>query len=128
MSRFLVIDDDPMICQMCSAYFGSKGHQVITARDGKEGIEKFEKADYDLIITDLMMPKRHGYEVIDLVKTSSKGEKVPVILLTADAHEPDLELYNRRKFQDDTLTKPFDIPMLEHKVNDLLQEFAEREF
>jgi len=126
MSRLLIIDDDPLICQMCSAYFSSKGHQVVTAKDGKDGLDKFSRHDFDLVVTDLMMPRRHGYEVIDAIKLSNKGETTPIVLLTADAHEPDLEAYNRRKFQDDTLTKPFDIPMLEHKISDLLREFADR--
>ena len=127
MSRILVIDDDPIICQMCSAYLTSLGHTVAVARDGKEGVEKFKSHDFDLIITDLMMPRMHGYQAIDAIKATSKGQKIPVILLTADAKEADLEEFDRHHFQDDTLSKPFDMPDLEKMIGDLMDEFADRE-
>lgn len=126
MGKFLVIDDDPIILQITSAFFKAKGHQVVTARDGKEGIHKFETDRFDLVITDLMMPKTHGYQVIDHIKKTQKGKLTPVILLTADQNEPELDQYDRNKFQDDTLTKPFDIPILEKMVNDLMDEFEDR--
>ena len=127
MPRLLVIDDDPIICQISRAYFTSKGYDVTTAMDGVEGLNKWKSEEYDLVITDLMMPNRHGYEVIDMIKLSARGAKTPVILLTADKSEPELEKYDRRQFQDDTLTKPFDMPMLEKMIKDLLAEFADRE-
>ncbi|HPM78595.1 MAG TPA: response regulator [bacterium] len=126
MSRFLFVDDDPVILQICSAYFGAKGHNVTVARDGAEGFKKFSLTRYDLVVTDLMMPNKHGYQLIDAIKHSPTGEKTPVLLLTADKDEPELDKYARHHFQDDTLTKPFDMPILERKINDLLREFAER--
>ena len=55
MSRILVIDDDPIIRQMGKAYFTAKGHEVMTAVDGKDGIEKYRGGKFDLVIVDLMM-------------------------------------------------------------------------
>lgn len=126
MSHILVIDDDPIIRQITKAYLTAKGHAISVANDGKEGVRKFEQEDVDLVITDLMMPKMHGFEVVDAIKLSSKGLQTPVILLTADKDEPELAKYERRRFQDNTLNKPFDMPALDQMVNDLLQEFADR--
>jgi two-component system response regulator VanR len=126
MSHFLVIDDDPIILKLCKTYFAAKGHQVTTAIDGRDGIQKFEKGDYDLVITDLMMPYQHGYEVIDKIKLSSRGAQMPIILLTADRNEPDLEKYERHRFEDDALTKPFDMYQLEKIIGDVLDEVANR--
>lgn len=126
MSRFLVIDDDPIILQICKAYFSAKGNYVDTAPNGNLGIKKFKQEKFDLVITDLMMSNGHGYQVIDEIKSTPRGRETPVLLLTADQNEPELDLYERRKFQDDTLTKPFDMPLLEKKIKDLIAEFASR--
>ncbi|MCZ7582348.1 MAG: response regulator [Deltaproteobacteria bacterium] len=127
MSRILVIDDDPIIRQMGKAYFTAKGHQVDTAVDGKDGIAKFKASTYDIVITDLMMPVMHGFEFIDLMKGSVQGQKTPVLLLTADRKEPGLDAYERRAWEDDHLAKPFDIPVLEEKVNGLIAEYKDRD-
>jgi len=126
MAKMLVIDDDPIITQMCKAYFTAKGHTVTVALDGKEGLEKYKKGIFDIVITDLMMPTVHGFRVIDEIKLSSRGDKTAVILLSADKDEPNLKNYKRKKFQDDTINKPFDIPVLERMVAKLLEEFADQ--
>lgn len=124
MGNLLVIDDDPTITQMCKAYFTVKGHSVSVAKDGREGLDKFKKGNFDLVITDLMMPEVHGFKVIDDIKMSDRGKKTAVILLSADKDEPDLKRYKRQEFQDETITKPFDIPALERMINRLLEHFA----
>jgi DNA-binding response OmpR family regulator len=125
MKRILVIDDDSMIRQLCKAYFTAKGHTVEVSENGKKGMARFSKEDFDLVITDLMMDNGHGFEVIDFIKLTDKGARTPVILLSADKDQADLESYERRRFQDDTLSKPFDMPVLEAKVNSLFEEFAD---
>jgi two-component system, OmpR family, response regulator len=126
MSHLLFIDDDPIIRQVCRAYFSSKGYTVTVAKGGKDGLEKFKRGEFDLVVTDLMMPDRHGFEVIDLIKQSSRGPKTPIILLSADIDDPDMKSYERKAFQDDTLSKPFDMPDLEKMIADLLEEFEAR--
>jgi two-component system chemotaxis response regulator CheY len=126
MSRLLVIDDDPTITQMCKAYFTVKGHQVATAVNGRDGLAKFSAGEFDLVITDLMMPQVHGFRVIDDIKSSDRGDDVPVILLSADKDDPELRAYRRKKYQDETISKPFDIPALERMVNRLLEKFADK--
>jgi CheY-like chemotaxis protein len=127
MSRILVVDDDPIIRQICKSYFTSKGHDVAVAKDGAEGIKVFKTKDFDVVVTDLMMPNGHGFQVIDAIKLSARGAKTGVLLLSADVNDPDLKAYERRAFQDDTLSKPFDVPDLEKKINDLIVEMKNRE-
>lgn len=127
MPTMLVIDDDPIIRKMVQAYFGAKGFTVTSAKDGKEGVDRFKTGPYDIVITDLMMPEMHGYQVIDIIKSTKRGKNTPTILLTADRNEPELDQYDRHGFEDDYLAKPFDIPILEAKVRDVLKEFRERE-
>jgi len=127
MSRMLIIDDDPVIRKIVQAYFTAKGHNVISAKDGKDGIERFRQGEYDIVITDLMMPNVHGFKVIDYIKLTPKGKHIPVILLTADVKEPELDAYDRKAFEDAYVSKPFDIPILEAKVKRALKEFADRD-
>ncbi|MDP8223950.1 MAG: response regulator [Candidatus Lernaella stagnicola] len=126
MSHLLFIDDDPIIRQICKVYFSSKGYTVTVAKGGMEGLAKFKNGEYDLIVTDLMMPNCHGFEVIDQIKQMPRGNNTPIILLSADINDPDMQAYERQAFQDDTLRKPFDMPDLEKKIVDLLDEFAAR--
>ena len=127
MSKILIVDDDPIIRQLVKNYFTAKGHQVTAAVDGKDGIEKFKAGDFNLLIADLMMPVLHGYQLIDFVRNHVKGKSMPILLLTADRKEPVMETYDRRGYEDDYLAKPFDVPTLEKKVNELLAEAADRE-
>jgi two-component system chemotaxis response regulator CheY len=115
----LVIDDDPMILTMINVYFTAKGHQVTTAKTGREGLQKFSAGEFDLVITDLMMPNGHGYEVIDGIKLSEKGKNTPIILLTADKDEPDLQSYKRQRAADKIMTKPFDMPALDRMIRNV---------
>jgi len=126
MSKILVIDDDPMITQLCKNYFRVKGHNVTIARNGKEGLKIFDRERFDLVITDLMMPETHGFQVIDAIKMSKKGASIPILLLSADINEEELREYDRKRLPDETLAKPFDIPDLERKVKDLLEQFSDR--
>jgi DNA-binding response OmpR family regulator len=128
MHTMLMIDDDPIIRKICETYFTAKGFKVDVAEDGREGLQKFKSngGKYDVVITDLMMANVHGFQVIDVIKKSAVGNDTPVILLTADKNEPDLENYDRDMYQDDTLSKPFDLPILEKMVGNLLEEFADR--
>ncbi|MCC6157959.1 MAG: response regulator [Deltaproteobacteria bacterium] len=126
MASMLVIDDDQIIRKMMQAFFTAKGFNVTVAKDGREGIEKFKVGTYDVVVTDLMMPDVHGYQVIDFIKGSKKGKTTPVVLLTADRNEPELDQYDRSGFEDDYLAKPFDMPILEGKVKSVIREFRER--
>ncbi|MBZ0270663.1 response regulator [bacterium] len=126
MAKILVIDDDPVIRQIGKSYFTAKGHSVTIAIDGKDGMDKFKGDAFDIVITDLMMPNMHGYEVIDAIRATRQGASLPILLLTADRKEPGLDKYPRRGFEDDHVAKPFDIPDLEKKINVLLAEGKDR--
>ncbi len=121
MIKILIIDDDPMIRLITSQYFESLGHEVTDANNGKDGIELFQKGKFDIVITDLMMSKMHGFEVIDMIRSLPGGNDIPIILLTADKDEPELQHYIRKGIQDDTLVKPFDVPVLERMIDSLIR-------
>lgn len=76
----LVIEDTAAQRELYTEYFRMLGHKVESAKDGPEGLEKFEQGDFDVVITDRSMPEMSGDEVARAVKESSN--EVPVIMLT----------------------------------------------
>jgi len=81
--KILLIEDEAFISDMYKIMFEKQGFLVDTASDGKEGLEKTESGDFDLILLDIMLPKMNGLEVLKEVrKEGAKAKKTPVFLLT----------------------------------------------
>jgi signal transduction histidine kinase/ActR/RegA family two-component response regulator len=78
--RVLVVDDEPMVRQLVTEYLTGDGHAVETASDGNQGLDKFRKGTFDLVLTDRAMPEMSGDHLADAVKAASPG--TPVIMLT----------------------------------------------
>ena len=79
-TEILVIDDDTNICEMLRVYFENEGYEVRTANDGNEGISFFKLYEPDLVLLDIMLPKKDGWQVCrEIREISSK----PVIMITA---------------------------------------------
>jgi CheY-like chemotaxis protein/nitrogen-specific signal transduction histidine kinase len=79
-SHCLVVDDDSQVREMIRDILSNAGHNVVTAMDGSEGVEKFKADSFDLVITDLAMPKLNGLQLARVCKTLRPA--VPVVLLT----------------------------------------------
>ena len=77
--KILVIDDEPIITMSCQKALQSEGFEVHTCSSGLEGVEMFNKDDYDLVIVDNKMPGIDGFEVLDKVKAKRPLQKVIVI-------------------------------------------------
>jgi|GEM_PF-3579655 PAS domain S-box-containing protein len=78
--RILVVDDEPLICKVVSDFLRSAGHSIVTARNGREGLDEFTSDRFDLVITDMGMPELNGEDLAIAVK--EQQPKMPVILLT----------------------------------------------
>lgn len=102
-ARILVVDDEPSILKLVSAYLKPEGYQVFTATDGVEGLKAFRQHRPDLVILDLMLPGMDGLEVLAQLRRESDAY---VILLTARAEETD-KVVGLTVGADDYLTKPF---------------------
>lgn len=108
MKKVLIIEDEKRIRRFLQLELEHEGYIVSTAEDGEEGINKFKKDFFDIILLDLMMPKISGEEVC---KTIRKESEIPIIVLTAKD-----QLLNKIQLldmgADDYLTKPFEIEEL----------------
>ncbi len=90
MSRkILVVEDSPATQKFISFTLKYKGHEVTTAADGVEALEKLPQAPYDLVILDIMMPRMNGLEVLREIKSRPETRRLPVIMLTSEKGEAD---------------------------------------
>jgi two-component system, OmpR family, alkaline phosphatase synthesis response regulator PhoP len=103
MSKILVIDDEPSITNLVSAYLKPEGYEVLTAADGNSGLKAAHAFKPDLVILDLMLP---GIDGIELLSRLRRESDVYVIMLTARTEETD-KIVGLSVGADDYVTKPF---------------------
>ena len=103
MAKILVIDDEPSIVNLVTAYLKPEGYEVFTAADGNAGLKAARAYKPDLIVLDLMLPGKDGFEVLSQLRRESN---VYVILLTAKTEETD-KLVGLSVGADDDVTTPF---------------------
>ncbi|NWJ47701.1 MAG: response regulator transcription factor [Chloroflexi bacterium] len=116
-SRILVIDDEPGIVDFIELGLGYEGYEVLTASDGKTGLQLALSEIPDLIILDLMLPGIDGFELCQKLRQTSK---VPVIMLTA-RDELDDRVRGLDLGADDYLTKPFQFKELAARIRAVLR-------
>jgi DNA-binding response OmpR family regulator len=88
--KVLIVDDEEVIRKFLRIHLDKLGYEVMEAADGEQAIEQLGKDDFDLLICDIMMPKKDGWEVIKEVKSNLKTKNLPVIVLTAKNEDPDM--------------------------------------
>ena len=115
--KILVVDDEKLLVKGIKFNLENEGYTVDACYDGEEAVEKARTGDYDLIILDLMMPKKDGLQACQEIRSFST---VPVIMLTARSEKADL-LMGFESGADDYLTKPFDILELKARIRALLR-------
>ena len=115
----LVVEDDPVILRLLEVNFELEGFRVLGAADGAAGVELARKERPDVIISDIMMPKMSGIELVQAVKADADLAGIPIILLSAKAQSTDLKA-GLEAGADDYVTKPFEPLDLIDRVNALL--------
>ena len=105
--RILLVDDEEVIIKTVGTRLEMEGYEVLVAVDGDEALEKANAERPDLIILDLMLPKKNGHQVCALLKRESSARKIPVVICTARASQKDeqasyecgADAYIRKPFQ-----------------------------
>jgi CheY-like chemotaxis protein len=117
--KILIIDDEQELLDLLQMTLELEGYEIETAVDGEEGLKKVASFKPNLIICDIIMPKKDGYEVLKAVKKNESGEWIPFIMLSAiadmnkikEAYEGETDFY---------LTKPVETWVLTKNIKTLL--------
>jgi len=112
----LVIDDDPVILELLRVNFEIEGFDVISAADGEEGFKRAQAERPDIVISDIMMPRRDGLQLLTDLKADPSTADLPVILLSAKAQKTEVQ-HGLDLGADDYITKPFDPLELIDRLN-----------
>jgi two-component system alkaline phosphatase synthesis response regulator PhoP len=126
--KILIVDDDPDILAAIGAVLEARNYEVATARDGEEGLARLREEKPDLMILDLLMPRKDGFAVCKELKDPrwSKYSDMPILMLTSVREE-----VSRRRYEletglsldvDDYVEKPIDPFLLVERVENLLKK------
>lgn len=118
--KILIIDDDMDLCRLLRNNLEQEGYYVCIRHDGTTGLLEAQSADYQLIVLDIMLPHKNGYEVLEKIREKSF---VPVLMLTARDSEGD-KVSGLRMGADDYLTKPFSNSEFLARVSSLLRRYT----
>ena len=116
--RILLVDDDQEIVESMRLALGAKGYNVVVARDGNQGLVMCEREDPDLVILDMMMPKRSGFLVLEKLRRT-RPVPLRVIMITANEGSRH-KAYAEMLGVDDYIRKPFAMDRLIDSVERLL--------
>ncbi len=118
--RILVVDDSPHIIDMLTTRLTNRGYEILTAQDGEQALERVRSERPDLVILDVMMPKKNGWEVARAIRKDSDLKDTRILVLTAIGEQIN-EMTSPLYGADAHLDKPFDFGELEAKIAELLE-------
>ncbi len=123
-TKILVIDDDVNICETLTAYLRGEGYDVKTVNDGVEGFNSFKSYDPDIVLLDVMLPRKDGWEVCRQIREIPSSK--PIIMITAKGETFD-KVYGLGLGADDFLVKPFDMKELTARIKAVLRRSGPKE-
>ncbi len=118
--RILVADDDPVTLRFLTSLLESKGFKVVRAQDGDQALAQARAIVPDLIVTDLLMPYRDGFELLRILRSDPETHHIPVIMVSMRDREEDI-VQGLEQGADDYMTKPFNARELVARVCKLLE-------
>ena len=124
MKKILVVEDDPVNQMILSDFLAANGYDTVAASSGPEGIERFDREAPGLLLVDIQLPRKNGFELLREIKSRPGGRATPILLMSAVYNDRD---QSSRTVQlgtlaDGYLTKPFDLVHLLAQVRQLLGE------
>ncbi len=117
--RILVVDDEPNIVLSLEFLMNQAGYEVSTAADGEAALQCIEAAPPDLVLLDVNIPKRNGYEVCETIRANPRWEGVRVVMITAKGRDVEREK-GLALGADDYIIKPFSTHEVVDKVAEVL--------
>ena len=118
-TKILLIDDDANICDLVKIYLENEGYEVKVATDGSEGLSYFKMYEPDLVLLDIMLPKKDGWQVCREIREQSSK---PIIMITAKSEVFD-KVLGLELGADDFIVKPFNVKELSARVKAVLRRY-----
>lgn len=118
MVNILVVEDDLALNRLVAASLAASGYNAVSCFNGKEALDKMAEQNFDLVITDVMMPEIDGFALAETVRQNDK--QLPIIFMTARDDKPSQQLGYKLQI-DDYVVKPFDIDVLIMRVAAILR-------
>ena len=119
--KILLADDSITIQKVVELTFSDGDYEVVAVNNGAKAIQKLSEMRPDIILSDIIMPEKNGYEVCEYVKSHPEYRNIPVILLTGTFEPFDPDRADKAGC-DAVVTKPFESQSLIHKVEELVQQ------
>ncbi len=120
--KILIVEDDVMLNKIYQTKLGLLGYSVYSSYDGDEGLKKADDLMPDLILLDLMLPKKNGFEVLETLKQNLKLNHIPVIILSNLGQEADIEKGMQLGAVDFLVKSNVKLESVISKVEDILQK------
>jgi len=120
--KVLIVEDDVMLNKIYQTKLGIVGYKVFAAYDGEEGIKKMEEAVPNIVLLDLMLPKKNGFEVLETVKQNIKLNHIPVIILSNLGQGDDIERGKALGADDFLVKSNVKLEMVLEKIEQVLQK------
>ena len=117
--NLLVVEDEGAIREGVREYLTEQGFHVFEAEDGVEALEVFQKESIDLILLDIMMPRKNGFEVLEEIRKTSK---IPILMLTA-LHDEETQVRTFELLVDGFIQKPFSLVVLHKQIEAVLKRY-----
>lgn len=122
--KILIVEDDPDVAEMLTAYFRTQDYDVFTVNWGEDGVRSALQVNPDLVILDIRLPDIDGYEVARRLRTDRRTATIPIIFLTEKRDRAD-RLQGLELGADDYITKPFDVQELRLRVRNALKRVSQ---
>lgn len=119
MARILIVDDSPTQTLSLAKLLKKHGHEILTARDGAEGVEVAKAEIPDLVLMDVVMPKINGFQATRQITKNPSTSHIPVVIVTTKDQETD-RIWGERQGAKGYVTKPVDEDTLLEAINKFL--------
>ncbi len=120
-----MVDDDIRVVELLQITLSGRGYTVYTAYDGESVLEEVERRNPDLLVLDLTLPRRNGFQILEELRASERTASLPVILISSDASN-EARIHGLRLGADDFLLKPFSPRELIVKIRRILDRVADQ--
>lgn len=117
--RILIVEDSPTAMLQITTILQDKGYELLHAVDGEEALQKAVDKLPHLIVLDIILPKKNGFQVCRQLKTTTHTQDIKILMLTSKTQESD-RFWGLKQGADDYMTKPFEAGDLLKKVDELL--------